>query len=154
MRKWLLITLLSIGFMAGCITETITDPNSGQSQTVSKLDPNNPTLINAETTAEGVGGLLALLGFPAIGGAVTGAVGLWKGIKPKIVKAQEMKIEAERKEALATAAAQAVTDGIEKLKTISPESWEKLKPIYADMMDKAPTIEAFIRELRGLPTDM
>lgn len=152
--KKLLVTIFCIGLLSGCITETITDPNTGQTQTVNRLDPNNPTLVNAETTAEGIGGLLALLGFPAIGGAVTGAVGLWKGIKPKIVEAQEKKVEAERKEALAKAAAQAVTDGVEKLKTISPEAWEKLKPIYTDMMGKAPTVEAFIRELRGLPTDI
>jgi hypothetical protein len=153
MRKWILVTLLSIGFLAGCITETITDPNSGQSQTVNKLDPNNPALKATEAAVEGIGNLLLALGVP-IGTLVVGAGSVWKGLKPKIIEAQEKKIEAERKEALAKAAAQAVTDGVEKLKTISPESWEKLKPIYTDLMAKAPTIEAFVRELRGLPVDI
>ncbi len=137
--------------LSGCVAvPKSADPNDG---TRKVLDPNNPTLKSAEATAEGVGGLIALMGFPALGGLLTGAVGLWKQLKPKIVEAQKKADEAERKEALAQAAAQTMANGIEELKTVSPDSWTKLKPIYVDMLKTAPTIEAFIRELRGLPVD-
>ena len=151
MKRVIVTMAVMVFIVVGCITVPNSgDPNDG---TRKVLDPNNPTLVNAEITAEGVGGLIALMGFPAIGGVLTGAVGLWKGLKPKIVEAQKNEVEAERKEALATAAAQTAVDGIERLKTLSPESWTKLKPIYVDMMKTAPLIEAFLRELRGLPVD-
>ena len=151
MKRVFVTMLVMMCIVVGCVTI----PNSGDPNEAPRkvLDPNNPTLVNAETTAEGVGGLLALMGFPAVGGLLTGVVGLWKGLKPKIVEAQKKADEAERKELLAQAAAQTMANGIESLKTQSPASWEKLKPIYVDMMKTAPSIEAFIRELRGLPVD-
>jgi hypothetical protein len=151
MRRVIVTVSVMMFILAGCATLPINgDPNVGTRRV---LDPNNPTLISAEVAAEGLGGILALMGLPAVGGIITGAVGIWKGLKPKIVAAQQKANEAERKEALATAAAQTTVDGIEELKRISPDSWEKLKPIYTDMLKTAPSIEAFLRELRGLPVD-
>jgi len=89
---------------------------------------------------------LSLLWPPAavLGGILAGAAGTWKKMKPEIVSARN-------NEQLSTAAGKSLVLAIEELKTRSPESWEKLKPLLEDFIRSGGVVENFVRELRGLP---
>ena len=148
MKKWILIiVVLSI---MGCTRQLITDPNTGETQTVMMLDPNNPTLQKAEAGAEGAVGILGAFSllFPVLtpfAAAGAGILGTWKKVKPKLEE-QTKKAEVSYK------AGETLAYGLECIKTDYPDVWAKyIAPTLNRVKKPLSEVDMAIKGFRGTP---
>ena len=141
----LLTVLLCLGL--GCLKETTVDPNTGETQTTWRVDPNKADKGEAiADAAVGAGGLAStflpwLTPFVAAGAA---GVATWRKIRPKLEQAtHERDISAK--------AGSAMAEAIGILKEKHPGAWNDIKAPIESIAKPASELENVIRGFRGLP---
>ena len=143
--KTKLIVLATVVFLlTGCSSWLSKNPETGESYIKPEVIE---TIDEAASTVATVGEIssAASVWYPplaAIGGLLAGLGGAWAKIRPKLIEAQD---EAE----LGLIAGEATAETIEKFKEQYPDEWKKLEELFSKY--HGPTVEAFYRELRGLP---
>jgi hypothetical protein len=132
--------------VAGCV-ETV-DPITGEERVA--LDPNATAVVVTEQVAKGVSGVAPLFGTVgiAIGSVLTGVLGAWYRIKPRLTAA---KSEAAQYHAVAASTVEA----LEAFKVSNPEQWAQLGTLISEQLTRQgvdpKVVENVIRALRGLP---
>lgn len=143
MKKWMIALVLCIAAF-GC--KTTKDPVTGEKRY--SVDPNDAAVV--EAVVEGGAALAPLFGpiGTAIGGLLLGGLGVWRKVKPDLVK-ERTKAEHYHATAAATVTA------LEEFKNASPEEWLRVKKLVEAQLLKQGVdplvIENIIRGLRGLP---
>jgi hypothetical protein len=138
----LLLGVLAACMIPGCLT--LTDPNGVQYTT---LDPN--VVGKVETGVQGVAAVAPLFGAAgaAIAAALTGALAVWRKVKPGLMVA---KTQAQQYHA----AASATVTALEEYKKVAPDQWNSLGKLIEDQLKKCGldqlAVENVIRGLRGL----
>lgn len=150
MRKklllWVCVVMIGVGTV-GCITEKVTDPNTGIVTKVTKLDSNNVIVKNAESGLT-VGQMIAAASgtiWPVgtlIAGIFGGLLTAWKKYKPLLVTAQSQATQSYNVTA-------SLVEAIEQFKETNPTEWTALKAKLTEAI--GPNAENVIRALRGLP---
>ena len=140
----LLTLLLCLGL--GCLKEIAVDPNTGETSTTWRVDPNKADKAEAiADAAVGAGGLASaflpwLTPFVAAGAA---GVATWRKIRPKLDQATH-----ERD--ISVKAGATLAEAIAMLKEKHPVVWDDIKPIIEKVAKPTSEIENAIRGFRGL----
>ena len=144
MKKWPIIMLLPV--IMGCASEVITDPETGETETVYSLDP--AETAQYEAVGEGAVGILGILSgfYPVlapIAGIGAGILATWRKVKPQLA-------EATKKSELSYKGGQILTSALEEIKTTQPELWKKIAPTLEKAQQPITEVENVIRGFRGL----
>lgn len=144
-----LTLLLCLGL--GCLKETTVDPNTGESETTWRVDPNKAD--QGEAIAEvaiGAGGLASAF-LPWLAPFVTAGVGglaAWRKMRPKLE-------EATHERDISVKAGATLAEALQMLKVKHPGVWEDIKPVIEKVAKPTSEIEDAIRGFRGLsPRDV
>ena len=150
LRRKLLWVAMAVGALqlSGCEKALMTDPNTGETNTVYSLDTEVADKVEgiAEVVVTTGGGIAPLVPWlaPFVAAGVAG-LGTWRKIRPRLEAAT-------RDRDIGAKAGATLAEALEELKTKHPVVWDDIKPIIKKASVPMTEIEKAIRGFRGIGT--